>query len=121
MEFELSVAEENKYILIKINGPMTVELGGRSAAEADALGKKMGIDRYLTDLRGCPNEDRATRNYEFATRDMAEMGLSRTARSALLTDPGDRSHDFVLKLMDNTGYNVRLFDDEQACLDWLLE
>ncbi len=121
MEFDISVAEDNKYIIVKINAPMTVELGSRCGAEATVLGNKTGIDLYLFDLRGSSNVDGATRNYEFATRNMAEFGWSRNLRSALLTDPGDQSHDFIAKLMKNAGYNVKMFDDEQAAIGWLLE
>ncbi len=121
MDFDISVAKGNTHIIVNVNAPMTVELGRRCGAEATVLGKETGIDRYLFDLRGSPNVDGSTRNYEFATRNMAEFGWARKARSALLTDPGDQSHDFITRLMENAGYNVKMFDDEQAAIDWLLE
>lgn len=119
MDFKISVSEENKYLIIKVNVPMTAELGGRCGIEATALGKKTGISRYLFDLRGFPNVDGATTSYEYVNRDMYLLGLPKNERTALLTDSEDRSHDFIAHLMNNAGYNIKVFDSEQASIDWL--
>ena len=121
MDCDVYVAEDEQYLIVKVKAPMTVELGRRCGVDATALGEKTGIDRYLIDLRGSPNVEASTRNYEFANKDMRDFGYSRTARSALLTDSGGQSHDYIAGLMRTAGYDVRIFDDEQVSIDWLME
>jgi hypothetical protein len=121
MDCDVYLSEDGKYIIANVKSPMTIELGQRCGVDAHALGDKTGVKRYLFDLRGAPNVEATTRNYEFANKQMADTGFSRKARSALLTDPSDRSHDYIAGLMRTAGYNVKIFDDEQAAIDWLLE
>lgn len=52
---------------------------------------------------------------------MAEPELHRDVRAAILVDATDRKHDFVETVSRNAGYNVRVFDDEEAAIAWLDE
>jgi len=117
MDYEVS--KHPKYILIKVNTPMTIDLGRRCGRDAVELGKRNDIKCYLFDLRGAPNIETVLPSYEFAYRDMEKFDFPKGARSALLTDPGDRSHDFMETVLLNAGYFVRLFTDEHAAISWL--
>ncbi|PVV07783.1 MAG: hypothetical protein B6D77_13130 [gamma proteobacterium symbiont of Ctena orbiculata] len=98
---------------------MTNELGRQCGRDAVELGERNNIKCYLFDLRGAPNIESIFNNYEFAYREMAEFSFPKNARSALLTDPGDKSHDFMETVFVNAGYSVRLFTDPDAASSWL--
>ena len=121
MDYNISVSENEKYILVKVNQPMTINLGRRCGLDATKLGERNNINCYLFDLRGAPNIENVLPNYQFAYEDMDNLGFPRNARSALLTDPDDKSHDFMETLFRNAGFNVRLFSNEHSAIAWLVE
>lgn len=118
-DYTVSVSKDGKYILVDVKQPMTSELGRRCGMAAAELGRAHDIRFYLFDLRGAPNIQSVLPNYEFAYNELQSFGFPKDTRSALLTDPHDRSHDFMETLFMNAGYNVRLFTDETAALTWL--
>ncbi|WP_316368053.1 hypothetical protein [Candidatus Thiodiazotropha sp. CDECU1] len=83
------------------------------------LGERNNIKYYLFDLRGAPNIESVIYNYEFAYREMADISFPKDTKSVILTDPGDRSHDFMETVFLNAGYNVRLFTDLDTAHSWL--
>lgn len=121
MDYEVSVSNNEKYIVVNVTSPMTVDLGRRCGIEATELGKRLHIYRYLFDLRSSPNVDELPKNYEFAYKDLDAFGFPRNARSALLTDAEDKTHDFLETLFINAGYVVRKFVDEESATSWLEE
>lgn len=118
-DFEVSVSENEQFLIIDIKGPMTNELGRRCGIAGVDLGQRTAIKRYLFDLRGAPNMESIFANYKFAYEEISDFGFPKDTRSALLTDPGDRSHDFMETVFMNAGYIVRLFTDEASAVSWL--
>jgi hypothetical protein len=121
MDYEVSVSKNEKFVIIDAKAPMTVDLSRRCGIDAHELARKKEIKRFLFDLRGAPNIETVLHNYEFAYQDMQEHGFSRSIRSALLTDPGDSSHDFMETLLLNAGYPVKKFSSEEDAVSWLEE
>ena len=119
MDFEVRVIDEGGYLLCRVYRPVTISLARRFARAVDELHRQSGIHVFLFDLRGAPNTASVLDNYEYAYEDMAAMNLARNARSALLVDPDDHSHDFPETVMRNAGYIVRLFTDEAEAIAWL--
>ena len=119
MDYEVSISEDGRYVLVKVNRPMTHELGLECGRAATDLGKRSDIKRFLFDLRHAPNIETVLPNYEFAYKGLESFGFPRDSRSALLTDPDDRSHDFMETLFVNAGYFVRIFSDEKSAVAWL--
>jgi len=121
MDCNVSCSDNGKYILVKVNKPMTIALGRRCGKDATELGARHNINRYLFDLRGAPNIENVVPNYQFAYKDMDNFSFPRGARSALLTDPDDKSHDFMETVFRNAGFKVRLFSNKNSAIAWLEE
>jgi hypothetical protein len=119
LDYQVSLSQDTKYIIIRVVKPMTNELGRRCGADAVELGITAGIKYYLFDLRGAHNVETSITNYQFAYREMGEFSFPKNSRSALLTDPDDRSHDFMETVFRNAGYMVKLFTDEASAIAWL--
>jgi len=111
MSHTIELSSSKTYIILKIVGPITRKTSTEFNLEAHELGKKLGIKKYLVDLTESRNTDSVANNYNFAREDMKKPGIDRTARAAILVDPSDRSHDFVLLASKNAGIQVSLFTD----------
>ena len=85
------------------------------------MSRATGCKRFLTDVRNATNVSHDLDNYQFAYRDMELLSLQRDVRAAILTAPGDGSHDFSETVALNAGYFVRAFDDETKAVAWLEE
>ncbi len=111
MAHSLTVSSCKKYITLKVVGPITRELSLQYNLEAHAMGRELGIHNYLVDLTESRNTDTVASNFRWANDDMKMEGIDRTARAALLVDPDDRSHDFVVIAGQNAGINLSMFCD----------
>jgi hypothetical protein len=121
MSFTVFLADNGKYIICRVIGPMTASTAVEFTKEMDLLSQVHKINRFLTDVRDAPNTSSAMENLNFTQNDMKNLDLQKNVRAAILIRPRDRSHDFVEFATQNAGYNVRLFDDEVAAISWLEE
>lgn len=116
-----TVSPNGKYIIQKIVGEINAEIALDLNRETHALGRRLGIRYYLSDLTECRNTDSMFDNYNFAYNDMpADPGIDRSARVALLVAPEDHSHDFVETACRNAGLNVTLFRDRDKAIRHLV-
>ena len=122
MGYKTEPSPDGKYIIQKPTGEMTRELAVKYILESHALGKKLGIDRYLMDLTEARNADSIFDNYDFAYRDMKETpGINRLARVAVLVSPDDHSHDFIETVVRNSGQDVTMFTDRELAIKHLTQ
>jgi hypothetical protein len=121
MDYEAGLSEDGSHIVVRVNKPITRQLAFEFNQAAAKLALEHDLDAYLFDLRGVVNVESPTYNYMIAYEDAPQMAFSRTARIAVLHDPGDTSHQFVETVALNAGYNMKLFTAEQDALAWLGE
>ena len=122
MSYVISASEDNKYIILKYMVDFKREMTMRSIIEAHVLGEQLEINRYLVDLTESRNRASAFTNYEFGYRDLgAQPAFNPAARVALLTAPGDDSHDFLETVMLNAGFDVTMFKDRELAVQHLEE
>jgi hypothetical protein len=113
---------DETYIVVKPLGSYTCSRSLEDTLAAHALGAKLGIHRYLMDLRECRNTDSIVANYEFAKKNVKETpGFNKQAIVALLVSPDDHSHDFVETVSRNAGLPVRIFRERKSAEEYLLK
>jgi hypothetical protein len=69
MSFKVFLSENNKYIICRVSGPMTVDTATEFAKEMDFLSRAHGIKRLLTDVRDAPNTSSVMDNHNFTQSD----------------------------------------------------
>jgi len=111
MGHNITVSPCGTYIILKVTGAINRESSMGYNLEAHALGKSLGIRNYLVDLTESQNTDTVSSNFRFANEDMKGTGIDRAARAAILVDPNDHSHDFVVLASQNAGLNTSMFTD----------
>jgi hypothetical protein len=120
MPYTLSVSADGAYIILKVTGQITRSSQMASNIENHALGKKLGINRFLVDVTEARNVDTVSDNYQFAYEDMHIPEINPGVRVAILASPGDHSHDIVETVLRNAGQAVTLFTDPEAAKRYLL-
>jgi len=117
MPYHLEPSECGRYILMTVTGDINSQTAIGQNLEAHALGKQLGIRRYLVDLTNSKNTESVLGNYTFAREDMKETeGIDEGARVALLVSPDDHSHDFFETVARNSGLSVTIFRDRDLAL-----
>jgi len=119
MNYTITISDNGKYLICRVTGEITVDIAREFTKELYRLSRNLKIKRFLNDVRGASNALSTLQNYDFAYKDMEEMNLQRDACSAILVGPADRTHDFVGTVIQNAGYNVRIFHEEGAAVAWL--
>lgn len=119
MSYSIAVADTGDYILVRVEGAVTVEEARRFGGEAHEKSLETGVPHFLFDVREARNEASVDSNYLYAKHDMDRLGFSREARSALLKSASDASHDFVEASMRDAGFNVRSFTEPAEAVAWV--
>jgi hypothetical protein len=122
MSYTISVSEDGKYIILKIQGDITSELVMKRVQEAHQLGEQLGITRHLMDVTEAKNIDPVAKTYRFAYEEIGKYpGINMKARVAVLVSPDDHTHDFSETVIQNAGQNVTFFRDRESAVRHLLK
>lgn len=121
MTYSIAPSVDKKYITVKVTGSISRLLAIKYNLEAHALGREMGIDRFLLDFTECRNTDTVVRNYKYVHDDMKDPGINQEARTAMLVSPNDHSHDFIEALFRDAGVDVTLFHERDLALWHLVQ
>ncbi|WP_075188280.1 hypothetical protein [Teredinibacter haidensis] len=117
--FTLFLSEDKSYVGCKVLQDVTPASAVEFTLPMEVQGKRFGINKFLVDLRGVRNTAGAGENYHFAREELQELNLRVENYAAMITDPEDRSHDFVETVTQNAGHSVRVFRNEAGALQWL--
>jgi len=120
MIYSITVSDDKKYILLKVIGMISRQLALQYNLEAHALGKELGLDRFLLDFTECRNTDTVLRNYKYVYDDMKNPAINQEARTAMLVSPNEPSHDFIEALFKDAGTDFTIFRDRELAL-WHLK
>jgi hypothetical protein len=114
-------SEEKEYVILRIEGEVSATTIMPMIVEAHAMGKILGISRYLVDGIKSRNISSILENYLFAYENMKNTpGIDKNARVAILVNTDDHSHDFVETVSKNTGFDTTMFRDRNIAIEWLL-
>ena len=121
MDYEIMTSEDKSYILVctykPISRQMIFEINQKVVKQAETS----SIIKFLYDVRNSPNDESVMNNYNIAYEDAKTVGFGRTAKIAVLHNQDDSSHEFVMTVAKNSGYNFRLFISKQDVVAWLAE
>jgi len=120
MHYEICPAEDDAYITLVVKGEINRKIAMQQNLQAHALGRRLGINRYLVDMTEARNTDTTLDQYQFAYKDMHETpGIDVKARVAVVVAQGDHSHDFIETVARNSGLNVKMFTERVAAMAFL--
>jgi len=121
MAYSIKPSKNQNYIVLKVVGNFKGQDMMKYIIESHALGKNLGINRYLVDVTEATNIDSLANNYEFAYSDMQKPeGIDINAKVAAIINPDDRSHDFIETVLCNAMRPLKLFIDPDKARKYLL-
>lgn len=121
MNYTLQASECGRYIHVTYHGAINRAIGVQVNQEAAELGKQLDIHLYLMDFVDARNVDGILEQYHFAHSDMQHADeIERSATVAVLVTENDHSHDFVETVLQNAGFQVKLFTDREQAIHYLL-
>jgi hypothetical protein len=122
MGYSIKPSEDRDYIVLTVLGEIKGQSMMKYIIEAHALGKEMGINRYLVDVTKDRNIDSILGNYGFAYSDMKKTeGVDTMAKVAALVSPEDHSHDFIETVLSNAGLFLKIFTDLDIAREYLIK
>ena len=122
MNYLITPSADGNYIIMKVIGDIISDEAIKMNDEASAVGKKLGITKYLIDVTESRNVSSIYENYKFAYIDLpAKPTTDKKNRIAILIDPDDHSHDFVETVLKNAGSDSTIFRDRELAIQHLLK
>ncbi|MBN9521510.1 hypothetical protein J0H58_23825 [bacterium] len=122
MAFTVSAGPSGRSILVRHSRDFDTATARAAAAAVEAFRQASPPLReagVVCDVRGARNVSGLGRNYLFVWHDLPSVGATRTRRVALVRDPGDLSHDFVVAHLNGAGYDAEVFTDPGAAAEWV--
>jgi len=108
----IAPSSDGRYIILRIVGDYTRQRAMMNNIQAHALGRELGIKRYLVDMTESRNVESVLANYEFAKKEIWNAPeIDTTAVVAIVVSPDDHSHDFIETVARNAGLQVTIFRD----------
>lgn len=121
MSLEITISDNGKYIIGKVDVPLTLDIAQQLAKEYVKIIKTTGIKKILNDVRSAPDTMGAIQGYEYAYSDVKLIELPKDIRAAIVADPDDTSHYFQETVACNAGYLVKVFHSYDDAVNWLLK
>lgn len=121
MSIKITISDNSKYLIGKVDEPLTREIAQQLVKEYVNLIKTTGINRILNDVRGAPNTMNTLQDYDYAYTDVQHFDLPHNVRAAIVADVGDTTHNFQETVARNAGYLVKVFHAIEPAIAWLLE
>lgn len=121
MSFKITISENGKYIIGKLYDPLNRETAKQLTKEYFKIINSTNINRILNDVRSVTDVMGVFNGYEFAYNDTKSLNLPNNIRAAIVTDPGDDTHNFQETVAINAGYSVKIFHEIAPAVSWLLQ
>jgi hypothetical protein len=121
MKYEVSVSDDDKYIQIRVDEPMTTDVLNRFIPETAEMAKEHEVKKFLYDVRNSPNRIDHAFYSDLVYKRAGELGFAYGTKHAILVGEEDMpDYHFVETILNNAGYLGRMFTDETEAVEWLL-
>jgi len=120
VEFTITPSEDGPYIEVVAIGAADSDDIMELSRLQFAMGRELGIHRFLVDATRSPNANSIMGNIRFTMADVPTIPAPEpAARTAVLVDPADHSHDFYVAFAQSQGHDIALFWNREDALDFV--
>lgn len=120
MKWDIEYQKEHGIVYARLTGIGTDELLQQSADECVAIANKNDSNKFLVDERDLTYSTSISNIYDSAE---GMKGISRTNKVAFVysESPSNKNdYRFFETVSRNRGYNVRVFENQQKAMAWLI-
>lgn len=122
MEWDIKYQEEHGVVYVRQAGFGSEEVWRQVNAEYVSIANEHGSNKFLIDNRDLTFKTSISGIYDWPEF-LGESGLSRTNKIAFVysESPSNKSdYRFFETVSRNRGYNIRVFEDQQKAMAWLI-
>ena len=120
MKFDISISESETYLNIRVIEVLTPELLEGFIGETAKKANKIGINKFLFDLRQAPNQTSLGVHYHFVYDQSKKLGFKPGSKHALLVSSENMTdYSFVETILLNAGYQGKMFTDDKVAIEWV--
>ena len=117
--FTIEHIKDGNYLRVNVYVPVTRDSADEFTQRSEDEVERLGCVGALVDVRSVPNVSTVNDNYEFSAWDMKVTGARAEMKRAILTAADDDTHDLPILAMQEMGFTVKKFTDEQEAISWL--
>ncbi len=123
MEFQLELVEKNDFVVAVLGGVRTPDTLMAAAAKTTAYCREHGYSHLLIDLRNMHGGLDTVETFEVAGHAIPTQTDARGLVCSAILDLTENIERirFFETVAVNRGFNVKVFDDEDQAVQWLLK
>ena len=121
MSYTIQLLQNPNILELKAIGAIDIHAVRKWASELEKIFSEKKIQRFLFDVREAKNTMDIVESFNFANVELKKFSHSLNARSAMLANEIDRSHNIIETVFQNAGHNSKRFTDRTAAIKWLEE
>ena len=120
MKYEISFSDRKTYLHVRVNEPVTAVLLKSFIGETAEKANEYMIDNFLFDLRHAQNQAGLFRHYDMVYKQSKKLGFKPRSKHALVVSQDNMAdYSFVETVLNNAGYQSKMFTDELSAIEWL--
>ncbi len=119
MNYRIFASESGKFYTTEVHGDITSENCKEYIIASRDFGMEHEINCCLLDVRDAINKSSVIQNYNFGYKDELVNSADRARKLAILVNEGDTSHNFVITVLKNAGFNICTFTSYDEAAAWL--
>ena len=123
MDPRISIEKGENFVHSRVTAPISWDVLAEQISRAAEKGEQWGFHRYLVDFRDSEKQLGVLEDHDVAYRRTRECGLGPIGtKHALIVKPEEFDEfRFVETAFRNAGYDLKVFTEEDAALEWIRE
>ena len=122
MVYDVFVSDNKKYVHVCVNRPVTADVLNGFVSETAVKAREHKVGNYLFDLRNSPNRASFFDHYKIVYKRAIELGYILGSKHAIVLNAEDiPDYQFVETILNNAGFDARIFTNEKDAVEWLEE
>lgn len=121
LEYQIALSDDGSYIRNTIFVDVTNKLIEKFSEEIVRLKEETGAVKFIVDVSRVRSAQSATDMYVLTYNKLTASRSFRAIKIAIVTHPGDNSHDFMETLFVNNCVTGKIFRNEGEAVAWLKE
>lgn len=119
---QLTLKVEEGYMMARATGLRTRDVVSSLVAEIAKAAIENQCGKVLIDVRELEGWLGVFDNYNLVTKDFQQLRGKGIVKAAIVDRPLPKSREWFLEIVShNRGYNLRIFENPEAALEWLLD
>ena len=120
-DFKFNIKDRNAYLQINLKGDVLRDDACSFIKKAVELAEQKNVYKFLFNAKQATITGSQYSQQFFVLLDLNLIEYNRSYHAAILVNPDDKSHSFIVKVLKKHNHNVKLFTNAHKAKNWLLK